>query len=336
MSTISGVSASNGSDPWAAMKAQRSQMQAKMFAKVDTDGNGSVNQTELGTMLDTVSQKTGATFDDAAKVFTAMDSNADGSLSSDELGEGMKSLMPPPPPPSTMDFAQTRSSSGSASTGSAGDDLFSKLDTDGSGGVSNDELQALFDKMASDSGASNTSGPSASDVFSKLDTNGDGALTQTEFDAGRPQGPQDGQGVQGAGGMPPPPPPGGGGGPAGAGGSSASSSASTTYDPLDSNQDGTVSLAERLAGSTKSDPVQALFKAMDANNDGAVNKTETEAFAQKLSDLVAQSANSSESTASSKTANQGFDVARLAQMLYDQVASGLSSASQSSTFSTVA
>ena len=87
MSTISGVSANGGSDPWAAMKAQRSQMQAKMFAKVDTDSNGSVNPSELGTMLDTIGQKTGATFDDAAKVLTAMDSNADGSLSSDELGE---------------------------------------------------------------------------------------------------------------------------------------------------------------------------------------------------------------------------------------------------------
>ncbi len=333
MSTISGVSANGGSDPWAAMKAQRSQMQAKMFAKVDTDSNGSVNPSELGTMLDTIGQKTGATFDDAAKVLTAMDSNADGSLSSDELGEGMKNLMPPPPPSSTMDFAQTRSSS--ASTGSANDDLFSKVDSDGSGGVSNDELQALFDKMASDGGVSKTSDSTASDLFNQLDTDGDGALTQTEFDAGRPQGPHGNQGVQGGGGMPPPPP-GGGGGPAGAGGSSASSSASTTYDPLDTNQDGTVSLAERLAGSTKSDPVQALFKAMDTNSDGEVNKTETDAFAQKLSDLVAQSTNHSESTASGKTANQGFDVARMAQMLYDQVAGGLSSASQSSTLSTVA
>lgn len=332
MSTISGVSANGGSDPWAAMKAQRSQMQAKMFAKVDTDSNGSVNPSELGTMLDTIGQKTGATFDDAAKVLTAMDSNADGSLSSDELGEGMKNLMPPPPPPSTMDFAQARSSNASASTGSANDDLFSKVDSDGSGGVSNDELQALFDKMASDGGVSKTSDSTASDLFNQLDTDGDGALTQTEFDAGRPQGPKGSQGMQGAGGMPPPP--GGGGGPAGAGGSSASSS--TTYDPLDTNQDGTVSLAERLADNNKTDPVQALFKAMDANSDGEVNKTETDAFAQKLSDLVAQSTNHSESTASGKTANQGFDVARMAQMLYDQVAGGLSSASQSSTLSTVA
>lgn len=332
MSTISGVS--SGADPWAAMKAQRNQMQAKMFAKVDTDGNGSVTQSELGTMLDNISQKTGATFDDAAKVFSAMDSNADGSLSSAELGDGMKDLMPPPPPPSTMDFAQTRSNSATASNGSSGDDLFSKIDTDGSGGVSNDELQALFDKMASDSGVSNSSDTSASDLFGKLDSNGDGSLTQAEFEAGRPQGRQGSEGKHGAGGMPPPPPP--GGGTAGAGASSSSSSASTTYDPLDTNQDGTVSLAERLAGSTQSNPVQALFKAMDTDSNGTVSKSETTAFAQKLSDLVAPSSNHNDSNTSSTTASQGFDITKLAQMLYSQMAAGLSATSQSTSLSAVA
>jgi len=158
MSTISGVGGSGNA--WAAAAStQRANHQAKMFAKVDTDGNGGVDQSELGTMLDKISQKTGASFGDTAKVFTTMDTDGDGSLTSDELDAGMKSVMPPPP--STMDFANARQ-------GNA------------------------------------------------------------------PDGP------------PPGPPPDA----AGASGSStaaSSSSSSTTYDPLDTNQDGTVSLAERLS-----------------------------------------------------------------------------------------
>jgi Ca2+-binding EF-hand superfamily protein len=109
-----------------------------------------------------------------------MDSDGDGSLSQTELEEGMRSLLPPP---STMDFAQSRSADGDSS----GDDLFGKIDTDGDGKVSNDELQTLFDKMGVEE--------DASERFSQLDTDGDGSLSQTEFEAGRPQG-----------GMPPPPP----------------------------------------------------------------------------------------------------------------------------------
>lgn len=259
MSTISGVGGSGNA--WAGASTHRANHQARMFAKVDTDGNGSVDQSELGTMLDKISQKTGASFDDTAKVFTAMDSNGDGNLSSDELGTGMKSLMQASS--STVDFAQARQSGGTG--------------------------------------------------------------------GGDPDG--DGDGPHGAGGPPPGPPP---DATASSSASSASSSSSTTYDPLDTNQDGTVSLAERLAGATKSDPVQALFKAMDANSDGTVSKTETDAFAKTLSDLVAQSTDSSNSSTSTGTANQGFDITKLAQMLYDQVAGGLSNSSQSNSLSAVA
>lgn len=52
MSTISGVSSSG--DAWANMKAQRSQMQAKMFAKADIDNSGGVDRTELQSLIDDV------------------------------------------------------------------------------------------------------------------------------------------------------------------------------------------------------------------------------------------------------------------------------------------
>lgn len=187
MSSISGIS--SASSAWSSMIAMRGNRPpggkdpAEMFAKVDSDGSGGVDEAELQTMLDDISQKTGTSVDgNAAELLSQMDSDGDGSLSQTELDEGMRSLLPPP---STMDFAQSRGADGE----SGGGDLFGKIDTDGDGKVSSDELQTLFDKMGVEE--------DATERFAELDTDGDGSLGQAEFEAGRPQ----------AGGMPPPPPP---------------------------------------------------------------------------------------------------------------------------------
>lgn len=250
MSTISGVS--GASNPWAALNSQRSQHQAKMFAKVDADSNGGVDQTELSTMLTDISKKTGVSLGDSKELFTKMDSDSDGSLSSDELGQGMKDLMPPP---STMDFAQSRSTGGSGSGGNQ-DDLFAKVDTNSDGSLDADELKVLTDKIQSDTGQD------VSTQFSKLDTDGDSKLSQTEFEAGRPQPPggtNGTQSAQGTGGPKGPPPAGGPGGAQGA------SKQDTTYDKLDTNQDGTVSELERMVGELQSAST-SLGSTEDASN----------------------------------------------------------------------
>ena len=268
MSSISGVSGS--SNAWAAVSAQRAQHQAKMFAKVDTDSSGGVDQTELSSMLNDVASKTGASLGDSQELFTKMDSNADGSLSSDELDKGMKDLMPPP---STMDFAQSRGMGGS--NGSQ-DDLFSKVDTDRDGAVSQDELQVLTDKIKSESGQD------VSQEFSQLDADGNGSLSQTEFDAGRPQPPEGTQSTssaqdpRGAGGPPP------GGGPGGAGKTESSS----TYEPLDTNQDGTVSEMERMVGELQ-EAVASLASSSDASGNTTTNQQIAE-LAQKIYAQVAE------------------------------------------------
>lgn len=270
MSSISGVSGS--SNAWAAVSAQRAQHQARMFAKVDTDSSGGVDQTELSSMLSDVASKTGASLGDSQELFTKMDSNADGSLSSDELDKGMKDLMPPP---STMDFAQSRGMGGS--NGSQ-DDLFSKVDTDSDGAVSQDELQVLTDKIKSESGQD------VSQDFSLLDADGSGSLSQAEFDAGRPQPPagaQGPQGAQGPGGPGGPPP---SGGPGGAG--KTESSSTTTYDSLDTNQDGTVSEMERMVGELQ-EAVASLASSSDASGNTTTNQQIAE-LAQKIYAQVAE------------------------------------------------
>ncbi|PQA79140.1 EF-hand domain-containing protein [Rhodoferax sp. TS-BS-61-7] len=277
MSTISGVSGSGNA--WAALNTQRSQHQAKMFAKVDADGSGGVDQTELGSMLSKISDKTGASVGDAKELFTQMDSNSDGSLSSDELDAGMQALMPPPP--STMEFAQSRGMGGS---GGSQDDLFAKVDTDGDGSVSQDELQVLTDKIKEDTGQD------VSQDFAKLDTDGDGQLSQTEFEAGRPQPPEGSQGAQG---------PGGPRGPGGPGGAQGASSSDTTYDALDTNQDGTVSEVERMVGELK-EALAGLSSSDEASNT-ATNQQIAE-LAQKIYAQVAQSLSETSDSSLSVTA----------------------------------
>lgn len=304
MSSISGIS---GSSAWSNMSAMRGNRPpggmdpAKMFAKVDSDSSGGVDQTELQNLLDDVSQKTGATLDSAEKLFSTMDSNSDGNLSQDELSEGMKSVMPPPP--STMDFAQARSGSSNQSTS---DDLFGKVDSDGNGSVSKDELLALLDQMEAEHGTSgDTKSTDADDRFAQLDVDGNGSLSQAEFEAGRPQG---GQGPQGMGGMPPPPPPGGAGG------------SSTSYDPLDTNEDGIVSAAERAAGSASNDSVQALFDAIDTDGDSAISSDEANAFIQTLR---SESETSSTRYVAAGSQGGGWDLSSLVSKAYDEMAGQL-------------
>lgn len=317
MTTISSVSSA-----WSSASVQRASRPApspeRLLSKIDTDGSGGVSDTELQGLLDDVAKKTGVSSQtSAADLVKQYDANGDGSLNADELGQTMQSVLPPPP--STMAFAQSRSGdSSSTATGQAGDDLFGKVDSDGDGSVSKTELQALLEAMSG--GTASQMGVSSDEVFSQLDADGDGSLSEAEFDAGRPSGPGDAAGVmQAMGGMPPPSGgPGGPGGPGGAGGAAGASGSSqdTSYDPLDTNEDGVVSAAERLAGGTSSveqDAITALFNAIDTDGDASISTTESQAFIDQLTRQAQSATGSSESGGRT-------DLARLADFARQQYA----------------
>jgi Ca2+-binding EF-hand superfamily protein len=317
MTTISSVSSA-----WSGASVQRASRPPpspeRLLSKIDADGSGGVSDTELQGLLDDVAKKTGVSSQtSAADLVKQYDANGDGSLNADELGKTLQSVLPPPP--STMAFAQSRSGdSSSAATGQAGDDLVGKVDSDGDGSVSQTELQALLEVMSG--GTASKTGVSSDQVFSQLDANGDGSLSEAEFDAGRPSGAEgEAGGMQAMGGMPPPP-----GGPGGAGGSSSAAS----YDPLDTNEDGVVSAAERLAGGTSSvaqDAITALFNAIDTDGDASISTSESQAFIDQLT-RQAQSATTG-SGSGGRT-----DLARLADFARQQyalAANGWSAASSS-------
>jgi Ca2+-binding EF-hand superfamily protein len=286
MTTIGAIGGASAA--WSNMAASRARMQDKMFEKVDADGSGGIDTSELQGLLDDVAEKTGVDAgSDATALLSQLDSNGDGSLGSEELAEGMRSILPPP---STMDFAQARAS--------GSDDLFSKVDADGDGSISEDELQDLVEKIGTHRAGPSAPADATDDAFSRLDSDGDGSLSQAEFDAGRPSSPQGGPA-----GMPPPPP-------AGARNDAGASGTSAAYDPLDTNEDGVVSAAERAAGAS-TEAVQALFDAIDTDGDGTVSQDEGDAFVQQLNAAHESQQTGETSSTASDAAAPEVDLARL-------------------------
>jgi hypothetical protein len=178
MSTINAVGARNTwTEAVGGSGARASARADKMFAQVDSDADGSVDSTELQSMLDRVSQKTGEPPGAAGDALSMLDSDGTGTLSENELSAGMKDLMPPPS--STIDFAQRNASglqgpapamydgpvaSAGATTGS-GTEASNPLDINGDGVVSADEAAT---------GA-------LQDLVAAVDSNGDHQLSKSEF-----------------------------------------------------------------------------------------------------------------------------------------------------------
>lgn len=186
MSTISGLGGADRS--WQnSNSSRRAEHEARMFAKVDSDGSGGVDATELAAMLEKgpLSGLAG----DSAEQLKKMDGNGDGSLNSEELSQGMRDLMQPPS--STMEFAQSR---GAANDEAGDSDLFAKLDTDGDGQLSRAEFEAGKAQRheggphgpppTASSGSSSSTG-STSTTYDPLDVNQDGTVSQIERLAGQ-------------------------------------------------------------------------------------------------------------------------------------------------------
>ncbi len=131
------------------------------------------------------------------------------------------------------------------------EDIFKKMDTDGSGGVSKEEFESAFVQISQkgDQAASTDSSAlkaKADAIYAKMDSDGDGSLSASEFQtAAKSQEAQHSQGGERA--------HGGHHGTGGGGASAAASGSQKTYDPADTNKDGVVSTQEA-----------AVYKALQA------------------------------------------------------------------------
>ncbi|HHS7808799.1 TPA: XopAW family type III secretion system calcium-binding effector [Pseudomonas putida] len=137
--------------------ARSQQLQKQLFAKLDSNGDGAVDQDELKSAL---SQKS----DDGllvnlSKQFGDLDSDASGSLSAEEM-----TAMAPPPPPQDQ-----------APNTDLADALISALDADGDGAISSDELRNGLTSAGSSA--------DSNQIFSALDKNKNGTVSQDELTA---------------------------------------------------------------------------------------------------------------------------------------------------------
>ncbi len=202
-----------------------------LFADIDSDGDGLVSAAEFTKFSDQFSAEASSALlqaqagaGESSEKFASLDTNGDGSLDQSEFEAGMP---PPPPPPPGGDVDSLAAS------------LLSSFDTDGDGEIGSEELQAALSQTDA------AGDEDVASLLSALDADGNGSISEDELKTGL------------ASLQPPPPPPsegesGGTAQTASAGSASGASSAGAaeeeSYDPLDTNEDGFVSMAERLAG----------------------------------------------------------------------------------------
>lgn len=223
------------------------------FSSLDSNSDGGMTLEELqsnapGGVSDAQSQTR------AAEMFSRMDSDSDGTVTSaekDTFDAELQDRM------SQMQFStQMLASTGSADKSGANSlvsDILAALDGNSDGSVSASEF-------GSSDAVSGLDSSEADQLFSALDSDGSGSVSEDEISSfledNMPAGPP-------AGGPPMGGPPMGAGGQSSSSSEESSDSSSTTYDVLDTNEDGTVSLEERLAGIVNSSQDSTTSSVLD-------------------------------------------------------------------------
>ncbi len=134
----------------------------QMYSKIDSDGDGSINKTELEAFSAKVSEMTGKTLN-TEDAFSSFDGDGDGSLSREEMSSFMAENHPTRP---SMQSMQQR-----------GGQMYSRIDSDGDGSINKAELEAFSGKIQERTGKTlNTE-----EALSSFDTDGDGALNREEM-----------------------------------------------------------------------------------------------------------------------------------------------------------
>jgi len=166
---------SNDISKVSSLVTQTQQMPGKqeMFNKLDTNGDGKIDQDELASVVDRINETQGLSLD-VVDVLSQGDADGDGVLSQDEMDGVMETYAPPQGAAPQM--LNGVAGYGEINAASDASELFSKLDTDGDGKLSADELSALAQQLGQN--VQLTTDIEA--LMAEFDTDEDGALNEDE------------------------------------------------------------------------------------------------------------------------------------------------------------
>lgn len=200
---VSGMSSLIGSMNTEAMQEHR----AQMFARVDQNGDGGVDKSEMQAFADHTAEKTGEEIN-VEDLIAQFDEDGDGVLSQDEMDTAMASLGKNSGRSSGADmdgrmaealFSLGQSLAGSESAllsalseepagGPSGmmppgppstEEMFNRVDEDGDGGIDKSEMQTFAERASEMTGEE----VDADDLFDQFDEDGDGILNAEEAEA---------------------------------------------------------------------------------------------------------------------------------------------------------
>ena len=260
------------------------QFQQNLFNKIDTNSDGSITQSELEKAVTSA----GGTSQSADALYALLDPNNTGSVSEQQFAQNL----PAPPYSDQMgaqliaDQAQQSGGTNTAGPGGAlAQSLFSQIDADGDGSITQSELEKAVTAAGGTTQAADA-------LYAKLDPNNTGSVSEQQFAQSlsqlgphhhhHPHADQDsdtgdassGSSAQDAlaallGGA--------------VGGGNASQFAQDLFSQIDSNGDGSIGQSElenavTAAGGT-TQAADALYAQLDPTNSGSVSEA---AFAQAL------------------------------------------------------
>ena len=170
---VSSISGYSSASAMAMTRPDPSQMASKLFSRLDTKGQGFIEQSDLQSAFSQVfgNAASSQANDASSQLFSALDGDSNGKVTESEFSSGMQRLaealdsqafssrmggaggMPPPPPP-----------------GGGQDDA----------GFTQDELQSQLDEIGSTDSKRSSLISSVVENFDKADTNGDGKVSATE------------------------------------------------------------------------------------------------------------------------------------------------------------
>ncbi len=140
----------------------------QFFSSIDTDGDSEISQTEFENFL----TKNGGTKAEADKIFSALDTNGTGELSEAQVASAVQQGQPPQGQVGGGGHHHHGHHGGGASD--AVDQLFSKMDANSDGSVSQTELE----NFVTDNGGTTDD---ADQDFAALDPNNTGSVTKDAF-----------------------------------------------------------------------------------------------------------------------------------------------------------